>query len=374
MKRLMAVVLLGMLPWVSAAKEKAPAPPVAEKLAEDFEKTKQELEKQELKQRQILSALYSLNRKIKAIVSEKSSTQQKYQFLQMNIKKLEEQIADLNKRTSAQKTLLGKRLKAIYKLGGASFVRFILSSENMASLQRNLRIMGIVAERDIQLISQYQMDVKALALRQKQLSDRLQHLTEISTKISTQEQALKKEQKLKNKLLAGIRKNQLFAKNKIAELRTRSLALGSEDLGLLDVVFQPSFADQKGELPKPVQGTVKMPFGIQKSSQHSYSIPHKGIFLGSKFQEPVKAVFEGTVSYAGELPGFGRTVVVDHGDHYYTVYAHAEELKVKTGESVSQNQIVATAGKSRLHADSGVYFEIRHFSEPYDPQQWMKGL
>lgn len=348
--------------------------PVAEKLAADFEKTKQDLEEQEKKQRQVLSALYSLNRKIKSIVSEKGAAQQKSEYLQMNIKKLERQIDELKKRTQSQKTLLAKRLKAISKVGGASFVRFVVSSENMATLQRNLKILGIVAERDLQLISQYQQDIKDLSSRQTQLAERSKHLEQIFTKISTQEALLVKEQKIKNKLLAGIRKNRLFAQNKISELRSKSLSLGTEDLGLLDILFQPSFADQKGELPKPVQGIVKTSFGIQKNNHHPYSVPHKGIFMESKFQDPIKSVFEGVVSFAGEISGFGKTVVVDHGDHYYTVYAYAHELKVKTGENVSQNQVVATVGKNRNYADTGVYFEIRHFSEPYDPQKWMKGL
>ena len=115
-------------------------------------------------------------------------------------------------------------------------------------------------------------------------------------------------------------------------------------------------------------------FGLAKSNDHPYTLNHKGIFISAPQGNPVQTVFEGKVSFAGELPGFGKTLIIDHGDHYYTVYAHAKDLKVQMGDEVTQSQTVATVGRSLQDNSDGLYFEIRHFSEPYDPQLWMKGL
>ena len=80
----------------------------------------------------------------------------------------------------------------------------------------------------------------------------------------------------------------------------------------------------------------------------------------------VKSVFAGTVAFVGSLAGYGKTLVIDHGDHYYTVYSHTDSISVGEGDEVAQNQIIASSGE-------GLYFEVRHFSEPYDPSSWIKG-
>ena len=47
-------------------------------------------------------------------------------------------------------------------------------------------------------------------------------------------------------------------------------------------------------------------------------------------------MFSGEVAFAGKLPGYGRTAIVDHGDHYYTVYGWLGSLNVENGEKIQQ--------------------------------------
>ncbi len=85
----------------------------------------------------------------------------------------------------------------------------------------------------------------------------------------------------------------------------------------------------------------------------------------------MKAIFSGTVAFADEVPGFGTTVIIDHGDHYYSVYSHNKKLFVKPGESIKEQQVIGHSGRSAINLADGLYFEIRHFSEPLDPQSWL---
>jgi septal ring factor EnvC (AmiA/AmiB activator) len=66
-------------------------------------------------------------------------------------------------------------------------------------------------------------------------------------------------------------------------------------------------------------------------------------------------------------------LVLDHGDHYYTVYAGTKDAVVTVGDQVQPQQKIASTGFSEIHGTQGMYFEIRHFSEPYDPKSWLKG-
>lgn len=343
-------------------------------LTQDYEKTKQSLEKAELKQRQVLSALYQLNKKIKRSVTERGKLSQQKSLLEVNINTLSDKVQDLGEKSGSQKARLAERLRAIYKLGGASLARFLVSSSNSATLERNLKVLGVVAARDLELIKTYRQDLKDLERQKRTLALRLEGLNEVEQKIAKQESALRNEQNLKNKLLDGIRKSKLFALSKIQDLREKSLKFNIEDAGVFDLLFKPSFADQKGTLPMPLEGAVMRKFGLMKDEDHPYTLTHKGVFISAAKGSPIKSVFDGRVSYVGPLPGFGTTLIVDHGDHYYSVYAHAEEVKVQLGDEIAQAQVIANVGHSVQEATPGLYFEIRHFSEPYDPQQWTKGL
>ncbi|UOF00554.1 murein hydrolase activator EnvC family protein [Bdellovibrio reynosensis] len=352
----------------------AAKPADVDSLSQDFAATKKKLEAAEVKQRQVLSALFQINKKIKKIVREKGELSQQRAFLEMNVRNLSQKVEDLDSRSKSQRTLLAERLRAIYKLGGPSMARFLFSSNNSSSLERNLKILGIVASRDLDLIKNYSRDLKDLQVKRNALASRLENLKNIEVKILAQEKDLIKEQELKGTVLDSIRKSKYFAQNKMNGIREKSLHLNIEDAGVFDLLYKASFADQKGNLPLPIYGVVTKKFGLIKGEDHPYSLSHKGIYISAAKGTPVKSIFEGQVSFVGEVPGFGTTLIVDHGDHYYTVYSHAQDVQVAVGEEIKESQVLAQVGEAPQESNPGLYFEIRHFSEPYDPQQWMKGL
>lgn len=368
----MRLTLFLLIPFLASLSLAAPQD--VNTLAKDFEKQKKTLEEQELKQRQVLSALYQINKRIKKTVTEKSEAMQERAFVEGNIHTLAVKIGELETQAKSQKAHLAERLKAIYQLGGQSLARLFLNTSSSAQMERNLKIMGLIAGRDLDLIRGYTQDMKDLQVKKEKLAGRLAYLKQLEGRILRQEKNYLAEQNTKNKILDGIRKSKLFALNKINSLREKSLQYNIDDAGLFDLLFRPSFSDQKGQLPAPLQGIVSEKFGFEKAFDHPYTLNHKGIFITASLGQDIKSVFEGTVSFAGELPGFGKTLIIDHGDHYYTVYSHAQELKVRMGEEVSQSQAIATVGHSARDSRDGLYFEIRHFSEPYDPQLWMKGF
>ena len=72
------------------------------------------------------------------------------------------------------------------------------------------------------------------------------------------------------------------------------------------------------------------------------------------------------------LPNFGRTVILDHGDSYYSVYAFVSQLKVHEGDQVREGDVLAVSGSYSPLFGPGLYFEIRHFTDAIDPKPWIK--
>ena len=126
-----------------------------------------------------------------------------------------------------------------------------------------------------------------------------------------------------------------------------------------------SFAKLKGRLPQPVIGRVASRFGATRSGSAKW----QGILFETKAHAPVKACSAGTVVFADWLRGYGNLLIIDHGNTYMTVYAHADSLRKQVGDSVKAGEVIAQAG-SPNGDDHGLYFEIRHRGKPVNPTPW----
>lgn len=114
----------------------------------------------------------------------------------------------------------------------------------------------------------------------------------------------------------------------------------------------------------PVAGAVAVRWGEagRRPGTHAY---RNGIAMRTRGGESVRATATGRVAYAGELPGSGAVVVIDHGRRTYSVYARIENGVVSVGQEVEAGETVARARQGLL------YFSIRHRGRAVDPLAWL---
>jgi len=136
-----------------------------------------------------------------------------------------------------------------------------------------------------------------------------------------------------------------------------------EDLGLrLQRITGRRFADAKGALPWPAHGKRLSGDDLQKGS--------KGLGLGLTENEPVRAVFWGKVVHDDILRGFGRVIIVSHGDNYYSLYAYLKDSLTSVGREVEKGEPLGRAGFYPAAAGPGLYFELRLGQKPIIPDGW----
>jgi septal ring factor EnvC (AmiA/AmiB activator) len=126
-----------------------------------------------------------------------------------------------------------------------------------------------------------------------------------------------------------------------------------------------AFAASRGKLPPPVAGKVVANYG----QQHKSGATYRGMILRAGHSAPIKSVAGGKVSFAGNVPGLGNTVIVSHGGRYHTVYARLGSLEVKEGQSVASGTEVGTLPSD----DADMHFELRDQGKAVDPGPWLKG-
>jgi len=94
---------------------------------------------------------------------------------------------------------------------------------------------------------------------------------------------------------------------------------------------------------------------------------HRGIDLRAAAGDAIRVPEPGVVRRAGPRGGYGNAVEVDHGGGVTTLYAHASELLVKPGESVSAGQEIARVGQSGRATGPHLHFEVRRNDRQVDP-------
>ncbi|MBX3039851.1 MAG: peptidoglycan DD-metalloendopeptidase family protein [Bdellovibrionaceae bacterium] len=351
----------------------APSPSPAD-IALKIEISKKKVEEEELSRRKILSALYEVNRKLRRTVSDKSKLRVERIGVEENVRRVSDKLSELEATSRQMKTQLAERLKMLHRLGGASFARILFSAGSSSQLDRNLKILGAISSRDGDAIKDYQRTLTEISNRKTRLAQRAEQLKTLEQQLREKEKRFLVEQGLKNRLLNGVRKKHLFALQDLTKLKEQTRLAGFEDEGLLDSLLKPSFSEQKGKLPSPVEkGLISRRFGVEKAGENSWTVVHKGMRWSAPRGTRVQSVYDGTVVWVGSVSTAGQSVIVDHGDHYYTVYSELENPMVQEGQEVRTHDTLALVGQSRLEEESGLHFEIRHFSEPDDPQGWMKG-
>jgi murein DD-endopeptidase MepM/ murein hydrolase activator NlpD len=88
---------------------------------------------------------------------------------------------------------------------------------------------------------------------------------------------------------------------------------------------------------------------------------HKGVDYAAPHGTPVRATADGKITHAGNKGGYGRTVVIQHGESYSTLFAHMSRFArgIKRGAKIRQGQTIGYVGKTGLATGPHLHYEFR---------------
>ena len=127
-----------------------------------------------------------------------------------------------------------------------------------------------------------------------------------------------------------------------------------------------------GQMDWPVKGPVSAPFGKFKHPEFATELLRKGIDIDAQLGDGVRTVENGRIVFADRFTGYGRMVIVDHGERYYTIYGHLSEIIRKNGDELRRGEILGRVGDSDLLGGAKLYFELRKDGRSIDPLPWLK--
>ena len=133
-----------------------------------------------------------------------------------------------------------------------------------------------------------------------------------------------------------------------------------------------SMADVKGRLVYPVKGKIINRFGRKMDKRFGTYIVYNGINLKVEKGTDVHSIFHGKVLYTGTLEGYGKLIIIGHGDGYHSLYGHLDKIKAKNGDWVHEGTVIGESGDTGSPLGATLYLELRHEGKPVEPTRWFQ--
>jgi len=313
---------------------------------------------------------------------------------QADVSGLQGEIGRLEVQRAGQEEALGRRLRLLYKLQSQGGVLpLVLSGDDPVAQAIRLRHLTTLATVDARSIREYRSTSEGLADRKVRIEARRVELASLRSQAEEERAEADQEAAKRRALLAKVRDERASHERLVGELSdaTRRLEAFIRDLQMKQraAVARPSpspsrpgatpressgpgLASVRGRLAWPAEGKVVAEYGAQVHPRFGTKTFRNGIDIEVAEGTDIKAVYPGHVVYTGWFRGYGNLIIVDHGGEYYTLYAHAADIKVNEGDDVKQGQSIGTVGDTGSLQGPRLYFEVRHQGKPQDPAQWLR--
>jgi murein hydrolase activator len=122
--------------------------------------------------------------------------------------------------------------------------------------------------------------------------------------------------------------------------------------------------------PWPVRGPINSDYGARRRSWRRHRV-HTGIDIGAPHGTTVRAPATGRVVFAGWRSGYGRTIVIDHGNRVHTLYAHLAKVGVRRGQLIKPGSTIGSTGSTGYVTGPHLHYEVLVNGRPRNPRSYL---
>ncbi|HEV8612086.1 MAG TPA: peptidoglycan DD-metalloendopeptidase family protein, partial [Gemmatimonadales bacterium] len=295
-----------------------------------------------------------------------------------------QQLALAQDNLADRRAVLNRRLVEIYKRGPLFTFQVLLSAESFGDLLSRYKYLYLQNRQDRSLVE----DISRLAERiRRQRGELVDVQSDLDRRREERASELKSFEILaeeRSARLSRLRRSSESAQQRISALERDETRLNDVLAGLerarrprgVATPITPSSNDlttaDLGSLDWPVSGRILFRFG-RDTLPSGAVIRRNGIAIAAAAGTPVKAVSSGRVALVQRLGTYGLTVVLEHGNGYFSLYMQLGSASVAVGESVQRGQGIGTVGGENTEQGPHLYFEIRGENQiALDPADWLR--
>jgi septal ring factor EnvC (AmiA/AmiB activator) len=363
-----------------------------EKLQGEISSLRNQLSNAQKEESSTMSQIEQIEQRLSILSRTRGLLKNESNLLEQKIGLVSRQLQFTEERYASLRQLYAQRVLYMYKYGRLRNLELILSAGSFNQAIIRYRYLKLIAEQD-------EHTILSLNKRKHEIGELKSELNrDLSSKQANikakehEESVYQANRSEKSGLLKKLRQNQSGYQKQLALKEQEREKLSSIILELErkrqesarvrvdrkkeqpDYVHTDydDFRKAKGRLPWPVKGKLISAYGKQYDPFSKTYTKNTDITIQSSYGTPVKCVFKGVVRLITYLPGYGNTIIVDHGDGYYTVYSHVDEIFVQKDDIVAAGKVIAAVGDSGSLTGAKLQFGIYGGQRTYDPTEWLQ--
>jgi septal ring factor EnvC (AmiA/AmiB activator) len=289
----------------------------------------------------------------------------------------EAELAAVKARLARTRELIARRAVALYKAGELGPVAVVFSAGSLSERIARIQALQLLLDHDQKLFARATAERNELARARIAAERAGVRRGEMHAALLARRAELGEERHARRALLEEVRRDRARERALLNELEAAARELSAKLEGLAQAPAGPRpgaipFASLAGALAPPVPGRVLRGFGRMLDAEYRTETFRKGVDFAVARGEPVYAIADGEVRFAGWFAGYGRMVILDHGDGYFSVSGHLDEITCAVGDLLASGDPIGTAGETGSLTGPRLYFEIRQGAAALDPRGWLR--
>lgn len=266
----------------------------------------------------------------------------------------------------------GHHLRRFYMGERLTFLQMILDARDLSTLLDRVYYRQKILAQDQKVLVALKSKSKQLARQKQSLHQQKQKVGQTIEKIQDYRSQVavqaKTEAALRQKYLSDAQYYERLERELLAE--SNSIERELRNLGRVKVL------GSTGRFAWPVAARISSNFGYRFHPIHRRRILHTGLDLAARSGTPVHASDGGKVYFAGWRGGYGKAVIINHGNrggvNYSTLYGHLSAISVGSGQNISKGQVLGAVGSTGNSTGPHLHFEVRENGAPTDPLRHLR--
>lgn len=315
--------------------------------------------------------LYKNQQKLEAtsstlIVSRKqySSAQGRLDSLQSNLSKALSDFSEIDFQ-------MRRRIRQVFKTQRKGFFELLLSAQDFNTFLDRVYFEGLIIKNDYKRMVYARKKAREIALLKYNIEEQKRYLARSIKNINYQQENIQQEIERNQNMIQKLRTDRGTYERAERELARQSASLQS----MISRNAHNTNINIVSGFVKPIGGRITSPFGWRRHPIFNSRSFHSGVDIGGPYNGNVRASNAGKVIYSGWYGGYGKVVILDHGQvngiPTTTLYAHLNSARVTPGEYVSKGQVVGYEGTTGYSTGPHVHFEVRVNGRPNNPLNYI---
>ncbi|MDZ8187113.1 MAG: peptidoglycan DD-metalloendopeptidase family protein [Nostoc sp. ChiSLP02] len=329
-------------------------------------------------QQQAQKHLTGLKQNLQTTDSYIQESESRLQQATQRLQQLETDLAVAQRAYETRQIATVARLRYLQRSPASQGWAVLLESQNISDFFSRRHQLKLVYQADQQILQKLNAQANSINQQKTQVEEQKNQIALIREQLLAQKADYQTQAQSQSELIQRLNSDRLAL-----EAAQNQLDRESKNLEVLiqQKVAQAAQAKTNSRTTIKIQGTgvfaypsdaaTSSPFGWRMHPVLGYRRFHAGLDFAASYGSTIRAADSGTVIFAGWYGGYGRAVIIDHGNGITTLYGHTSELYVSDGQAVERGQAIAAVGSTGLSTGPHLHFEVRRNGSPVNPADYL---